>query len=712
MDRTPENIFSVYGRYGIAYVLISMPWGSQLLEYQVEEEELTDVSLDFEIEAKYSTILFCAVGEAFGKSFLQVTSNGVHNCANLRTQKSLYSIGSASAIILARLYSKTLVLVMLTDEVYTMKLLTLIKDEDEGFAISETDNELTFEIEPTVLRIEAAPENDGIYLTLCFANNRIAIWCYSSQASLVKLHDFSLCPAADSADAEESLIPYDCTVLVHGNKWHVLVAYHTGIAKHFLLREKELVLKRSRRLSTSPVRLLSEADNQESLYFVGEHCGRISILDHELVVDMIVFPDRQPESTIYCLNPFFNAQTDVQSFGFLCYESGWLTFYTIPQEISQAQDAIDIAETPRRLLYIAHLNCYVLATDGESIQGNYEKSAKVGANICIVQNGVCISESPLRDSRKETEIFRSGDVIYALTQWQVVIHGKERSWTVVGSSRKITKTATIEGRLTVLRLKQSGNKIDVRKEFSPSYSAPIYALCVFDETSLVIGHGDALEVTMLDIGSRALATQSQLQLRSPVIAIHVSGKYVFVATQKDSIMVFEYENSVLKLVAADPYPRLSVSLALINETTLVLTDKHKNLSVYDWSPTTGKLNVNCTISMPSIIIRAKRLSVPRLDSEDVLTDFTPDRHVILAAGLDGSLYAVFRVRSTLKVLIDDHEAKESPNLFRTLTLPKIIASLTDEEMRTLLDEFEITEAADVRKSLVAAMTRRTSRLLA
>lgn len=720
MDTTsaPESMFVVTDMFGTSSILLSMPWSSCLLQYTDSEEQMLDVSDEFGVETSEPTLFFFTLNDFF----VQVTSKAIYSCIDMQNEsKVILRFDTTETVISAQMFSNSLAFISRRGDQYHLSILTSIKTESGDVQFDQLLPTMEFLEEPIVFHYSSSPGSVVGLLVLCFTSGRLLVMRHQWEELTTMLD----CPrttedVGTGMTDQISSLPRDCIALGDRTTLHIFTSHWTGDLTHHKIMDGIVTVMTTKNMN-GPITFIPGSGSASQVYFTGTSTGKLQILgDDEVQMHRIVFPNERPENTVFCPDPFFDPQTDtIRASGLLYHDSGWLIFATVGEQPEHSRESTEISETPRRLLYLERLNCYVVATSKTIRPDPTDKTGYTSmANIRIVQNERCISDTPIRDSRKQAMLFRPGDVIYALVQWQVMIGGKERSWTVIGASRRNPKTNTLEGRLVVLRLKQTGNKIDVRKEFSPSYAAPIYALCPMDETCLVLAYGKTIEVTMLDIESRALVTRATFTIRSPAIALHVSGGHIFAATQKDSVVVLHYKDQTLLLVASDPVPRMLLSMTMTEDgKTLIVSDKRKNVHLYTWTPEANerKLRLTCTLDLPSVIVGTKIMSIPTDLLDDAVSELLPGKNVIVAAGLDGSLHVILEVHDTLGHILTEARNRVDHGLWSTETLASLASQISLEDVERCMHSANVMTDLDTslaRTAIQTAVERCTTRLLA
>lgn len=699
-NTAPTQLFVAPVVHGsTTYILLSLPWASQLLQCSTYQgPELIDVSEEFNLKSDIATLLFFAVHG----HFLQVTADAIYCCKSFQDAPELiYSCSESESIVLASHSLDKLALVVRRHTAYRLLLMTFIKTESQSVTpinLSGTEDLPTFLVEPTALHLSTSnlylstTNEDYIGLiALCLADGTVMLIRVFTAALEIILNDREslLASQSDTPDAA-SYLPHSCIILYEFDVCHLVISLRSGRIAHLTSRVEGSHCTGFVEFSDTPVTFLSQYRSENGCFFTGQGVGRITLSAGRLVFDKVELTGKHVASVNYVPDPFATArQRDLPiPNGLLYLQDGCLTFATIEKEVSNVVTLTDIAETPRRALYLDRLDGLLVATT-KTVWNNAVSASPQNnvANLRVIHKGRCISDTPIRDTKKQTQLFKPDDVIYCLMKWELSINGIAKSWTVVGSSRKNPKLSRpdggmFEGRLTVLRLKMVSDKLDVRKEFSPSFASPIYALCPLGPLSLVIAHGSVIEVNTLDVESRSLVSHATMTLRSSAIALHSSDNHIFAATQKDSLVVLRYIPSEKKLVriASDPYPRMSLSLTMMSTTLLVLTDKTNRVVVFHWEASHERLSTSEVLNMSSVIVKTRLLQLPNRSTDTAPYPFGLDRSIILAAALDGSLHAIIKVPLKLREVLEARRTQEAERFWKDTMLSDYISDLSDQEI--------------------------------
>ena len=94
------------------------------------------------------------------------------------------------------------------------------------------------------------------------------------------------------------------------------------------------------------------------------------------------------------------------------------------------------------------------------------------------------------------------------------------------------------------------------KTISKYPSKPIYALCPYGASSLLMAAGDDLILRSLDITTRKWSTLAQCALPSPAMSLSLQDDLIYAATSKHSLLILKEVENALKFVAADREARV------------------------------------------------------------------------------------------------------------------------------------------------------------
>lgn len=691
-NNAPKQLYVIPNQgHTFTYILVSLPWFSQLFQCSDSEGlDVFDITEEMQLQSRTATLLFFA----FNEHLVQVTASGVYRCGSILSQgRPLLIFSDAESVILATQCDGILAIVIQYENTFKFLVMQLLKSEADDLALTclvDSKDAPIMRSETTCISSTRWQDSGVVLILLCSADGGLSLFeiTLSSCKVVLETH-LEVCRDRRASQGLLSEVPHSCKLFYTNDRLRVIIGLSSGKLAHCSVHGPQVDWIELIQAGYLPLNFCPGDVSDNSCYIMGSFMARLTILEGRIRLEKIAMPGCSSlQAVISGFNPFSDLRSPTLERGVLFIRDGCLSFTSIGTQIQKMTTLVDLSETPRRLLYLEKLGAIVVATTRSSGSRSHH------VNLKMVKSGTIISENPMRDTKTQSPLFRPDDVIYCLAQWDVTINHVQKSWTIIGTSRKNTKSAradmdVLEGRLIVLRFKMVNGKLDVRKEFSPSFANPIYALCPLGPLSLVIAHGSVIEVSTLDIASRSLGSRASTTLRSTTVALHTHGNYIFAATQKDSITVLRYYSEANKLVrvASDPCPRLSLSMVAHYDLalTLILTEKNKKVSVYHWDDEKQQLITQCTLNMPSVIVKTRVLPI----SNDYITqhsstlDLKP--YVILAAGLDGSLHTIIRVSSSCYRVIDDHRQLDTERFWDDKMLADYIDLLNEDQLSKMFE---------------------------
>jgi hypothetical protein len=136
---------------------------------------------------------------------------------------------------------------------------------------------------------------------------------------------------------------------------------------------------------------------------------------------------------------------------------------------------------------------------------------------------------------------------------------------VVGLYVDGVDTAHCDGRLTIFKTsknkqKDSGLDIEIFRTIR-LVSAPVYSICQFDASTMVVCAGTELALQTPDVSTRQVIRGPRYTLPSPAVSLHVDGSFIYATTARHSLMLFEKSGSKLLLKATEPRRRDAIRAA-------------------------------------------------------------------------------------------------------------------------------------------------------
>ena len=165
---------------------------------------------------------------------------------------------------------------------------------------------------------------------------------------------------------------------------------------------------------------------------------------------------------------------------------------------------------------------------------------------------------PSPESNLTATFGNADDRIRCMLNWTPSDGTKHYDMILIGVDADSSDERRRLGKLLCISTKYLTSGSDVAskvKTISKYPSKPIYALCPYGASSLLIAAGDDLILRSLDITTRKWSTLAQCTLPSPAMSLSVQDDLIYAATSRHSLLVVKQLGNGLKFLAADKRAR-------------------------------------------------------------------------------------------------------------------------------------------------------------
>ena len=224
---------------------------------------------------------------------------------------------------------------------------------------------------------------------------------------------------------------------------------------------------------------------------------------------------------------------------------------------------LQVNGSPHRLAYSRHLNQLIVSisrTDGFSDRnlGTSSDHAQ-DAQALQLKDSLRGAGHPKSHSRKVIVPFGStGDRVRCILNWLPTDGTRHYDMIVLAVDSDAPDEKPRSGKLLCISsrsLLSAGTSSPSLKVVSRYPGKPIYALCAYDRSSLLVAAGNELMLHSLDMQTRKWTTIAQCSLPSPAISIKYSSSVIYVATARHSLMALKHVERSLRTIATDSKAR-------------------------------------------------------------------------------------------------------------------------------------------------------------
>ena len=303
---------------------------------------------------------------------------------------------------------------------------------------------------------------------------------------------------------------------------------------------------------------------------------------------------------------------------------------------------LKINGNPQRLTYSRRLNKIVVGLDDVGIdRGNAVDhplaERKVHPGIQFVDPDDLVASST-EVNGVATRVGDSGDRITSIMNWTPSDGKKHYEMIVIGIEVDSPDTSHSSGRLLCMGVKEAGagDLLDVKLKYSKKFPGqPIYSLCSYDMSSLLVCAGTNLYVMQLDIETKRWLQVASVVLPSPAVALTTRGSLIYAATMYHSMEIYECTKGKLVMRSSDLEARNANSIATCDNGAVILSSVCTNAN---GSRITGFSAYNTERQSEVIFHVDLPLMVNQLKLGYTRPSDGSSRQSIYASTLDGTMY--------------------------------------------------------------------------
>jgi hypothetical protein len=298
---------------------------------------------------------------------------------------------------------------------------------------------------------------------------------------------------------------------------------------------------------------------------------------------------------------------------------------------------------PRRLTYSKHLNKIIVVLDelnfekGSNLEGPLMKR-KLRPALQFIDPEEKLPTSNTDVKAPVTAVGEPGDRVTSIMNWTPSDGKKHYEMIIIGIEADSPDTEHSSGRLLCMSAKQTGSDaaLDVRPKYVKKFPGqPIYSLCPYDISSLLVGAGNDLVMMHLDVEARKWQQVAKFALPSPAAALATRGSLIYAATMHHSMEIVECIKGKLTMHSSDLQAGNATSVIACRNGVAIMSSASTNIR---GGRITGFL-AQATYREPQVIFQADLpLIVNNLKVGFTLPPDGLSRQCIYASTLDGTMY--------------------------------------------------------------------------
>ncbi len=244
----------------------------------------------------------------------------------------------------------------------------------------------------------------------------------------------------------------------------------------------------------------------------------------------------------------------------VCLTRSQLLISSLSLEPSIVPRRMLVSGDPHKLVYAKGLGKLVAAINQTKLiaDGAPERSARR-----VIRPGIQFLNPNNHHSdpahKQVVLLGQAGSRITSMLSWSPTKGKASLEMIVIGLYIDGPDTAHCDGRMIYLTAGKNdqqncGLDIEIKRTIR-LVGSPIYSLAPFGPSSLVICAGTDLFLQSLDLSTRNWTRSARYSLPSPAVSLHVSGRFIYATTARQSLKVFEVDGSEMTLRAAETTTR-------------------------------------------------------------------------------------------------------------------------------------------------------------
>jgi CPSF A subunit region len=297
---------------------------------------------------------------------------------------------------------------------------------------------------------------------------------------------------------------------------------------------------------------------------------------------------------------------------------------------------------PQRLTYSKHLNKIIVVLD----ELNFERGAtleeplmkrKLRPALQFIDPEEKFQTSDTEVKAHVTLVGEPGDRVTSIMNWTPSDGQKHYEMIIIGIEADAPDTEHSSGRLLCMSAKQAGlgADLDVKPKYVKKFPGqPIYSLCPYDISSLLVSAGNDLVMMHLDVGARKWQQIAKFALPSPAAALTTRGSLIYAATMYHSMEIIECIKGKLAMHSSDLQARNANSIIACHNGVAIMSSASTNIR---GGRITG-FSAQATHHESQVIFQADLpLVVNNLKAGFTLPPDDSSRQCVYASTLDGTM---------------------------------------------------------------------------
>ena len=263
----------------------------------------------------------------------------------------------------------------------------------------------------------------------------------------------------------------------------------------------------------------------------------------------------------------------------ICVTGDQLLISSLTSQSQVVPRRIKTNGNPRRIAYSRYLNKLVVALDQISFDGDrtFEEPLTRRYIRQALQFVDPDNESPISRQDVMEGLIRIADVdekITCILNWTPTDERKHYEMIVMGTEIEAVDTEQCSGRVLLINAKEvkDGQYSSVKLKTVRNYPGkPVYSICPFGLSSLLVAAGREVMMLRLDIMNRKWTQVTKLSLPSSAVSLATHGRLIYAATEYHSLTTMEFDGEKMISYANDMEARNASRVVACDNGSAIIT---------------------------------------------------------------------------------------------------------------------------------------------
>eukprot|EP00698_Gefionella_okellyi_P026174 TRINITY_DN9888_c0_g1_i2.p1 TRINITY_DN9888_c0_g1~~TRINITY_DN9888_c0_g1_i2.p1 ORF type:complete len:1093 (-),score=194.00 TRINITY_DN9888_c0_g1_i2:1265-4543(-) len=548
VDASPPNFLGLTGIWtlrrgdhhasdGFSHMLISFIEDTRLLSIGAELDDVSESSL---LQQDVATLAACTSGLGW---IVQATSRGLFAVNSARNFTAAWTPPPDVHVTIAAVTDSVAILACSRDRV--LVCVNILPQEDGTMRLMEAGT-LSLGSEVSALEIAHFGHSGPVCIVGTYTTD---LHVLGLAHGVQILHSQSL----TMFSPEGISIPHCIRVMHSDSTSHVVIGARDGLTLCSDWTESFRTVAKPRRIGVSPVQLV---DCRGHLLALSDRPWMLQVVRGQVVYTAVSFPSANHAVSIHS-----SAWPD----GIAMFAAGCMHIISLSQRNQLDLTRIDVADSPKRLIYHKSTKRLILAT-------SRMQSGTPTPDLYVV--------NPLQTAKPTAaHALRHGEAVFSMCCWQQGSASTEL--VLVGTGYANAQ----KGRLRVFALQRSGEQeghFQLVQRLLLKFAGVVFCIVPYQRDLLLCSAGPNIYLLGGNASSGELVILKQTATRHFVHSICTYPTRIIVGERKDSVLVYDVtERNGFELRRADQAMRTIMDVKVLSESRVVAVDGSGSVLLFD-----------------------------------------------------------------------------------------------------------------------------------